>query len=115
MLLMLVALDQSSSIVVQLVTYTVGSALLYFTSVWRASFRYACRLGLSLADRAVGFGGGQLGEVTQARVPPKLKTPRIWPTLFGEWPKIKYKNKNIKKEKSPASGPWFTMVSPVGP
>ena len=37
----------------------------------------------SLADPAVGFGGGQLGEVTQARVPPKLKTPRIWPTIFG--------------------------------
>ena len=35
-----------------------------------------------LADPAVGFGGGQLGEVTQARVPPKLKTPRIWPTIF---------------------------------
>ena len=31
----------------------------------------------TLADPAVGFGGGQLGEVTQARVPPKLKTPRI--------------------------------------
>ena len=37
----------------------------------------------SLADPAVGFVGGQLGEVTQARVPPKLKTPRIWPTIFG--------------------------------
>ena len=49
----------------------------------------------SLADPAVGFGGGQLGEVTQARVPPKLKTRRIWPTIFGEWPKIAYKNKNI--------------------
>ena len=36
----------------------------------------------ALADPAVGFGGGQLGEVTQARVPPKLKTPRIWPTIF---------------------------------
>ena len=48
-----------------------------------------------LADPAVGFGGGQLGEVTQARVPPKLKTPRIWPTLFWEWPKITYKNKNM--------------------
>ena len=35
-----------------------------------------------LADPAVGFGGGQLGEVTQARVPLKLKTPRIWPTIF---------------------------------
>ena len=49
----------------------------------------------SLADPAVGFGGGQLGEVTQARVSPKLKTPRIWPTIFGKWPKITYKNKNI--------------------
>ena len=38
----------------------------------------------TLADPAVGFGGGQLGEVTQARVPPKLKTPRIWPTIFWE-------------------------------
>ena len=37
----------------------------------------------ALADPAVGFGGGQLGDVTQARVPPKLKTPRIWPTIFG--------------------------------
>ena len=36
----------------------------------------------SLADPAVGFGGGHLGEVTEARVPPKLKTPRIWPTIF---------------------------------
>ena len=36
----------------------------------------------ALADPAVGFGGGQLGEVTQARVPPKLTTPRIWPTIF---------------------------------
>ena len=65
----------------------------------------------SLADPAVGFGGGQLGEVTQARVPPKLKTRRIWPTIFGEWPKITYKNKIYKKEnkKSPASGPWFIM------
>ena len=35
----------------------------------------------ALADPAVCFGGGQLGEVTQARVPPKLKTPRIWPTI----------------------------------
>ena len=49
----------------------------------------------TLADPAVGFGGGQLVEVTQVRVPPKLKTPRIWPTVFGEWPKITYKNKNI--------------------
>ena len=24
----------------------------------------------------------QLGEVTEARVPRKLKTPRIWPTIF---------------------------------
>ena len=76
--------------------------------------------GWTLADPAVGFGGGQLGEVTQARVPPKLKTPRIWPTIFGEWPKITYKNKIYKKEnkKSPASGPgssWKSMVSPVGP
>ena len=38
--------------------------------------------GWTLADPAVGFGGGQLGKVTQARVPPKLKTPRIWPTIF---------------------------------
>ena len=38
--------------------------------------------GEALADPAVAFGGGQLGEVTQARVPPKLKTPRIWPTIF---------------------------------
>ena len=74
----------------------------------------------SLADPAVGFGGGQLGEVTQARVPPKLKTPRIWPTIFWEWPKITYKNKNIKKENKKVrlqvSGlSWKSMVSPVGP
>ena len=42
-----------------------------------------CVLPWPLADPAVGFGGGQLGEVTQARVPPKLKTPRILPTIFG--------------------------------
>ena len=48
----------------------------------------------SLADPAVCFGGGQPGEVTQARVPPKPKTPRIWPTFWGEeWPKITYKKK----------------------
>ena len=41
-----------------------------------------CGVWTALADPAVGFGGGQLGEVTQARVPPKLKTPRIWPTIF---------------------------------
>ena len=57
-----------------------------------------CATYRALADPAVGFGGGQLREVTQARVPPKLKTPRIWPTIFGEWPKITYKNKIYKKE-----------------
>ena len=36
----------------------------------------------ALADPAVGFGGGQLSEVTQARIPPKLKSSRIWPTIF---------------------------------
>ena len=67
--------------------------------------------GRALADPAVGFGGGQLGEVTQARVPPKLKSPRIWSTIFWVVAKIKYKNKIYKKEnnKSPASGPWFIM------
>ena len=50
---------------------------------------------------------------------PKLITPRIWPTIFGEWPKITYKNKIYKRKtkKSPASGPgssWKSMVSPVG-
>ena len=64
---------------------------------------------LALADPAVGFGGGQLGEVTQVRVPPKLKTPRIWPTIFWEWPKITYKKYKKGKQKSPASGPWFIM------
>ena len=73
----------------------------------------------SLADPAVGFGGGQLGEVTQARVPPKLKTPRIWPTIFWEWPKITYK-KNIKKENKKVrlqvpGLSWKSMVSPVKP
>ena len=29
------------------------------------------------------FWGGHLCEVTQARVTPKLKTPRIWPTILG--------------------------------
>ena len=74
---------------------------------------------LSLADPAVGFGGGQLGEVTQARVPPKLKTPRIWPTIFGEWPKITYK-KNIKKENKKVrlqslvyhGSPWLARWDP---
>ena len=52
-----------------------------------------------LADPAVGFGGGQLGEVTQARVPPKLKTPRIWPTIFwGVAPKSRTKIKYIKRK-----------------
>ena len=63
------------------------------TSRWR--FAGETRASNALADPAIGFGGGQIGEVTQARVPPKLKTPRIWPTIFGEWPKITYKNKNI--------------------
>ena len=58
----------------------------------------------SLADPAVCFGGGQLGEVTQTRVPPKLKTPRIWPTVFGEWPKITYKNKKYIRRKTKKSG-----------
>ena len=76
----------------------------------------------SLADPAVGFGGGQLGEVTQARVPPKPKTPRIWPTIFGEWSKITYKNKNIYlKRKTKKSGfrslvhhgsPWLVRWEP---
>ena len=64
----------------------------------------------SLADPAVCFGGGQPGEVTQARVPQNQKLLGFGPLFFGEWPKITYKKK-IKKEnkKSPASGPWFIM------
>ena len=63
---------------------------------------------VALADPAVGFGGGQLGEVTQARVPPKLKTPRIWPTIF--WGVAQnHVQKKKRKQKSPASGPWFIM------
>ena len=74
----------------------------------------------SLADPAVGFGGGQLGEVTQARVPPKLKTPRIWPTIFGSGPKSRTKIKYIKKENKKVrlqvpGLSWKSMVSPVGP
>ena len=74
----------------------------------------------ALADPAVGFGGGQLGEVTQARVPPKLKTPRIWPTIFLGVPKITYKNKNNKKENKKVrlqvpGLSWKSMVSLVGP
>ena len=35
------------------------------------------------ADPATGFrGGGQLGAESQPRVPPKLNTPRIYPTIF---------------------------------
>ena len=74
----------------------------------------------ALADPAVGFGGGQLGEVTQARVPPKLKTPRIWPTIFWGVAQNQEKNKKIKKENKkvrlqvPGSS-WKSMVSPVGP
>ena len=49
----------------------------------RFKLQHLASLGFPLADPAVGFGGGQLGDVTQARVPPKLKTPRIWPTIFG--------------------------------
>ena len=77
--------------------------------------------GKALADPAVGFGGGQLGEVTQARVPPKLKTPRIWPTIFwGSGPKSRTKMKYIKRKTKnvrlqvPGSS-WKFMVSPMGP
>ena len=68
------------------------------TNVWMNTCMYLCMHVCTLADPAVGFGGGQLGEVTQARVPPKLKTPRIWPTIFGEWPKSRTKIKYIKRK-----------------
>ena len=35
---------------------------------------------------AFGVGGGELGEGSYARVPPKRKTPRIKPTIFGMGP-----------------------------
>ena len=71
----------------------------------------------ALADPAVSFGGGQLGEVTQARVPPKLKTPRIWPTIFGEWPKINKINKKESKKSGFRSlvyhgSPWLVRWDP---
>ena len=34
------------------------------------------------------WGGGHFGEGTQARVPPKLKTPRIYATVFRDEPKF---------------------------
>ena len=73
-----------------------------------------------LADPAVGFGGGHLGEVTQARVPPKLKTPRIWPTIFwgvaqNHVQKYIYEKENKKVRLQVPGSSWKFMVSPVGP
>ena len=68
----------------------------------------------SLADPAVCFGGGQPGEVTEARVPQNLG---FGPLFFGEWPKITYKKKKkTKKARLQVPGlSWKSMVSPVGP
>ena len=41
----------------------------------------------TLADPAIGLGGGgRLGEGMQARVSPKLETPRFYVTIFGRSP-----------------------------
>ena len=76
---------------------------------------------LTLADPAVGFGGGQLDEVTQARVPPKNKNSSDLAHYFwGSGPKSRTKIKIYKKENKkvqlqvPGSS-WKSMVSPVGP
>ena len=41
----------------------------------------------------VGGGGGQPSPGVQGNPYPKLKTPRIWPTIFREGPKFTCKNK----------------------
>ena len=88
---------------------------------WLSNAVLPMGLASALADPTVGFGGGQLGEVTQARVPPKLKTPRIWPTIFwGVAQNHVQKIKNIKR-KTKKSGfrslvhhgsPWLVRWDP---
>ena len=42
----------------------------------------------------------QPGEGAEARVPPKLETPRIQTTIFCEGPKLTFE-KNVKKNNAP--------------
>ena len=43
--------------------------------------------------KSEGGGGGQTSPGVQGNPCPKLKTPRIWPSIFGEGPKFTCKNK----------------------
>ena len=68
--------------------------------------------GTALQGRGDYFevgGGGQTSPGVQGNPNPKLKTPRIWPTVFGRDPSSRAKTNTNKNERHLQFKVWVTL------